>query len=275
MDAEQVVIEAPRGWQGFGTRELWQARELLGFLMWREMRVRYAHATLGVLWTVLQPLATMAVFTVVFARFGGVAATGVPYPLFALIGLVTWTYVSSAISAASDSLIANPTLVTKVYFPRLVIPLAPVGAGLVDLVIAAVLLIAGLLYYGIVPSLARIWLIVPATVILVLATAGLGVLLSAINLRFRDARYTIPFALQLWFFASPIAWSMSSLPERWRAAFTINPLAGIIEGYRAALLPSAPFDAGHLGVAALVSLVIFLFGVSVFRRAERMFADLA
>ncbi|MEO7455258.1 MAG: ABC transporter permease [Gemmatimonadaceae bacterium] len=275
MDGELIVIEPPRGWRGLGLRELAGARELLGFLMWREIRVRYAHTTLGVLWTVLQPLATMALFTVVFARLGGVASDGVPYPLFALVGLVTWTYVSSAISGAADSLIANPTLVTRVYFPRLVIPLAPVGAGLLDLAVAGVLLVFALAWYGIMPSLARVWLIIPATALLVVATAGLGILLSAINLRFRDARYTIPFALQLWFFASPIAWSTASLPDRWRSLFAINPLSGIIEAYRAALLPAAPLDPSHLAGAAVVSVLLLVGGVSYFRRAERSFADIA
>ena len=275
MDAEVIVIEPPRGWQGLGVRELLGARELLGFLVWREIRVRYAHTALGVLWTVLQPLATMALFTVVFARLGGVASDGVPYPLFALVGLVTWTYVSSAISGAADSLIANPTLVTRVYFPRLVIPLAPVGAGLLDLVVAGMLLVGALLYYGIMPPVARVWLLVPVTMVLVLTTAGLGILLAAVNLRFRDARYAIPFALQLWFFATPIAWPMTTLPERWRGVFALNPLAGVVEGYRAALLPAAPLDWSQLGIAAVLSLLLFLAGVTWFRRAERQFADLA
>ncbi len=275
MDRDLIAIEPPRGWQGLGVRELVRARELLGFLMWREIRVRYAHTTLGILWTVLQPLATMALFTVVFARLGGMASDGVPYPLFALVGLVTWTYVSSAISGAADSLITNPTLVTRVYFPRLVIPLAPVGAGILDLLVAGVLLLAALLWYGIMPPLARVWLLVPVTVILVTATAGLGILLSAVNLRFRDARYTIPFALQLWFFASPIAWPMTTLPPRWQPLFALNPLAGVIEGYRAALLPAAPLDWSHLATSAVVALVLLLGGVTWFRRAERMFADMA
>jgi lipopolysaccharide transport system permease protein len=275
MDRDVVVIEPPRGWQGLGARELMGARELLGFLVWREIRVRYAHTTLGILWTVLQPLATMALFTVVFARLGGVASAGVPYPLFALVGLVTWTYVSSAISGAADSLIANPTLVTRVYFPRLVIPLAPVGAALIDLAVAGTLLAGALVWYGILPSLARIWLVVPATMILVLTTAGLGILLSAVNLRFRDARYAIPFALQLWFFGSPIAWPMTSLPERWRPLFALNPLAGVVEGYRAALLPAAPLDWSQLALSGALSATLFVAGVTWFRRAERMFADLA
>ena len=275
MDHNVIVIKPPSGWQGLGARELVEARELLGFLMWREIRIRYAHTTLGILWTVLQPLATMAIFTLVFARLGGVASEGVPYPLFALVGLVTWTYVSSAIAAAADSLIANPTLVTRVYFPRLVIPLAPVGAGLLDLAVAGTLLVVALLWYGIMPPLGRVWLVVPVTAILVVATAGLGILLSAVNLRFRDARYAIPFALQLWFFASPIAWPMTTLPERWRAIFALNPLVGVVEGYRAALLPAAPLDLSLLGTAAVVSVLLCLGGVAWFRRAERSFADIA
>jgi lipopolysaccharide transport system permease protein len=275
MDAEPIVIEPPRGWQGLGARELVGARELLGFLMWREIRVRYAHTTLGVLWTVLQPLATMALFSVVFARIGGVASDGVPYPLFALIGLVTWTYVTTAIAGAAESLITNPTLVTRVYFPRLVIPLAPVGAGLLDLMVATVLLVGALLWYGIIPDLARVWLLIPLTLMLVVAVAGIGILLSAVNLRFRDARYAIPFALQLWFFASPIAWPLSTLPDRWRPVFALNPLAGIIEGYRAALLPAAPLDWSHIGTAAVLAVALLLGGVTWFRRTERTFADLA
>lgn len=275
MDSELVVIEPPHGWQGLGLRELVGARELLAFLMWREIRIRYAHTTLGVLWTLLQPLATMVLFTLVFSRLSGVAPSGVPYPLFALVGLVIWTYTSSAITGAAESLIANPTLVTKVYFPRLVIPLAPVGAGLVDLVVAAVLLVLAQLYYRIVPSFPRVLLVLPVTATLVLATAGIGILLSAINLRFRDARYAIPFALQLWFFGSPIAYSIDSLPERYQFFFRLNPLAGIIEGYRGALLPTAEVNWSHLAGAALMSLLLFIAGVAYFRRAERSFADIA
>jgi lipopolysaccharide transport system permease protein len=270
----EVVIDAESG-AGRGVRELVRARELLFFLIWREIRVRYAHTVLGVLWTVLQPLATMALFTVIFSRLTAVAPIGVPYPIFALIGLVAWTYVAGAVAGAAESLIANPTLITKVYFPRLAIPLAPVGAGLLDFVVSAVLLILGLLYYRIAPPFPHLLLVVPLTVMLVLATAGIGIFLSALNLRFRDARYTIPFALQLWFFGSPIAYSLSSLPDRYRTVFILNPLAGIIEGYRSALLPNSPLEWSHLASAAATSLLLFVGGVVYFRGAERSFADLA
>ncbi|MEO5814963.1 MAG: ABC transporter permease [Gemmatimonadaceae bacterium] len=270
----EVVIEAEKR-DGLGLRELVDARELLLFLVWREIRVRYAHTVLGVLWTVLQPLATMALFTIIFSRLTNVAPPGVPYPMFALIGLVAWSYVAGAVAGSAESLIANPTLITKVYFPRLAIPLAPVGAGLLDFAVSSALLILGLLYYRIVPSFPRVLLVVPITTLLVLATAGIGVFLSAANLRFRDARYTIPFALQLWFFGSPIAYSLSSLPDRYRTLFLLNPLAGIIEGYRAALLPDVPLEWSHLGGAALTSVLLFVTGVVYFRGAERSFADLA
>jgi len=270
----EVVIDA-EGNGGLGVRELVEARELLLFLIWREIRVRYAHTVLGVLWTVLQPLATMALFTVIFSRLTNVAPVGVPYPIFALIGLVAWTYVAGAVAGSAESLIANPTLITKVYFPRLAIPLAPVGAGLLDFAVSSVLLVLGLLYYRIVPPFPRVLLVVPITVMLVLATAGIGILLSAVNLRFRDARYTIPFALQLWFFGSPIAYALSSLPDKYRTLFLLNPLAGIIEGYRSALLPNSPLEWSHLAGAALTSVLIFVAGVVYFRGAERSFADLA
>ncbi|MEO8336686.1 MAG: ABC transporter permease [bacterium] len=270
----EVVIEAEAS-EGLGVRELVEARELLFFLIWREVRVRYAHTVLGVLWTVLQPLATMALFTVIFSRFTNVAPAGVPYPIFALIGLVAWSFVAGAVTGSAESLIANPTLITKVYFPRLAIPLAPVGAGLLDFAVSSTLLAVALVYYRIVPSFPRVLLVVPLTVLLVLATAGIGILLSAVNLRFRDARYTIPFALQLWFFGSPIAYALSSLPDGYRALFLVNPLAGIVEGYRSALLPNAPLEWTHLGGAALTSVLLFIAGVVYFRGAERSFADLA
>ena len=270
----EVVIDA-EGNGGLGVRELVEARELLLFLIWREIRVRYAHTVLGVLWTVLQPLATMALFTVIFSRLTNVAPLGVPYPIFALIGLVAWTYVAGAVAGSAESLIANPTLITKVYFPRLAIPLAPVGAGLLDFAVSSALLVLGLLYYRIVPPFPRVLLVVPITVMLVLATAGIGILLSAVNLRFRDARYTIPFALQLWFFGSPIAYALSSLPDKYRTLFLLNPLAGIIEGYRSALLPNSPLEWSHLAGAALTSVLLFVAGVVYFRGAERSFADLA
>ena len=270
----EVVIEA-EGTEGLGLRELFDARELLVFLIWREIRVRYAHTVLGVLWTVLQPLATMALFTVIFSRMTSVAPAGVPYPVFALIGLVAWSYVSGAVAGSAESLIANPTLITKVYFPRLAIPLAPIGAGLLDFVVSSTLLVLALLYYRIVPSFPRVLLVVPITAVLILATAGIGIFLSAVNLRFRDARYTIPFALQLWFFGSPIAYALASLPERYRVLFLVNPLAGIIEGYRAALLPAAPLEWSHLAAATLTSVLLFIAGVVYFRGAERSFADVA
>lgn len=269
-----VVIEA-EGKQGLGLRELMDARELLFILVWREIRVRYAHTMLGVLWTVLQPLATMALFTVIFSRLPSVALPGVPYPIFALIGLVVWSYVAGAVAGSAESLIANPTLITKVYFPRLIVPLAPIGAGLLDFAVSSALLVLALLYYRIVPSFPQVLFIVPITAVLVLATSGIGIFLSAVNLRFRDARYTIPFALQLWFFASPIAYSVSSLPERYRVFFLANPLAGIIEGYRAALLPNAPIEWSHLAGAAVTSVLLFVAGVVYFRGAERSFADVA
>lgn len=273
-DLNEVVIEA-EGEQGLGIRALIDARELFFFLVWREIRVRYAHTVLGVLWTVLQPLATMALFSVIFSRMPSVAPPGVPYPIFALIGLVAWSYVAGAVAASAESLIANPTLITKVYFPRLAIPLASVGAGLLDFAVSWALLVLALLYYRIVPSFPRVLLLVPITTVLVLATAGIGVFLSAANLRFRDARYAIPFALQLWFFGSPIAYSLSSLPDRYHMLFLLNPLAGIIEGYRAALLPDAPLEWWRLAGAALTSVLLFVAGAVYFRGAERSFADLA
>jgi lipopolysaccharide transport system permease protein len=217
----------------------------------------------------------MALFTVIFSRLTNVAPTSVPYPIFALIGLVAWSYVAGAVAGSAESLIANPTLITKVYFPRLAIPLAPVGSGLLDLAVSSSLLMLGLLYYRIVPPFPRLLLVVPLTLLLVLATAGIGILLSALNLRFRDARYTIPFLLQLWFFGSPIAYSLSSLSDRYRTVFLLNPLAGIIEGYRSALLPDSPVQWSHLAGAAATSMVLFITGVAYFRAAERSFADVA
>jgi lipopolysaccharide transport system permease protein len=255
--------------------ELWAFRDLLYFLVWRDLKVRYAQTVMGAAWAIIQPLLTMVVFTIIFGMFAKVPSDGVPYPVFSLAALVPWTYFSVAFSTSSASLVTNTNLITKIYFPRLVIPLAPVAAGLVDFAIALVILAAAMLLYGIAPSPVAIVVIPLLIAIMAVAAAGVGCLLAALNIQFRDVKYITPFLIQTWMYASPIVYPMSLVPERFRPFYMLNPMAGVIEGFRAVLLGTGPIPWMAIGIAAGVSALVFLAGVYYFRRTERLFADVA
>ena len=236
-----VVRVAPAtGWPGFNLPELWRYRSLLFFLVWREIKVRYAQTVLGAAWAVLQPLLTTVVFTVIFGRFARLPSDGVPYPLFALAALVPWTYFNTAVSGASNSLLANTSLITKVYFPRLIIPAAPVLAALLDLAVSLVALLALMVIYGVYPSAGAPVLLLPSVLMMLLTAAGVGCWLAALNIQYRDVKYVVPFLLQLWMYASPVVYSLSLVPSKYRLAYALNPLAGAIAGFRAALLGTSP-----------------------------------
>lgn len=267
-----VVIRPSTGWTGVSLRDLWAYRELLYFLAWRDIKVRYKQTALGVIWVVIQPLFAMLVFSVFFGRLAGMPSDGVPYPVFAFCALLPWQLFAHALTESSASLVTNQNLITKVYFPRLIIPLAPVLASLLDFLIAFGLLLGMLAYYRITPTL-WVWTL-PLFLLLAIALAiGVGLWLAALNARYRDVRYTIPFLTQIWLFATPIAYPSSLVPEPWRAWYGLNPMAGVVDGFRWALLGTADAPGGLMAVSAAVTLVILVSGVYYFRRTERTFAD--
>ncbi len=271
IESPHFVIEPSRKWNSLNLGDLWAYRELLYFLTWRDVKVRYKQTMLGALWAVIQPLFTMLVFTLFFGKLAGVPSDDIPYPLFAYAGLLPWTYFSNALTNSGNSLVGSSNLITKVYFPRMIIPGAAVAAGLVDFAVAFILIIGLMIYYGV----AITWQIalIPGLVILTSALAlGVGMWTSALNVKYRDVRYALPFLIQLWMFATPIIYPSSIIPARWRWALAINPLAGIIEGYRASLF-GRPIDWTSLGVSTLITLIILVFSAYVFRNMEKTFAD--
>ncbi|MFL6195575.1 MAG: ABC transporter permease [Thermoanaerobaculia bacterium] len=266
-----TVIRPSRGWGSVNLREVWEYRELLAFLVWRDVKVRYKQTLLGAAWAILQPVATMVVFSLFFGRLAGVPSEGIPYPVFSLAGLVPWTFFSQGITQAANSLVGNQSLITKVYFPRLAIPAASVLSGLVDFALAFLILLGIMLGYGIVPSARALW--IPALLVLALVTAlGVGLWLSALNVRFRDVRYVLPFLAQIWLLATPIAYPSSLLSEPWRTVYGLNPMAGVVEGFRWALLGTAA-PGPILAASALAALALLASGALYFRRMERTFAD--
>jgi lipopolysaccharide transport system permease protein len=266
-----LVIDSARGWASLDLRALWAYRELMYFLTWRDIQVRYKQTALGASWAVLQPLATMAVFSVFFGRLAKMPSDGFPYPIWAYAGLLPWQLFSYALTESANSLVGSQALITKVYFPRLVIPISAVLAGLVDFAIAFGILLVFFIYYGIAPTAAVITL--PLFLLLAMITAlGVGLWLSALNVNYRDVRYTIPFLTQFWLFATPIAYPSSLIPERWRAFYGLNPMAGVVEGFRWALLGTAP-PGPMLAVSVAMAVSLLVGGLFYFRRMERTFAD--
>ncbi|MBA2735009.1 MAG: ABC transporter permease [Acidobacteria bacterium] len=252
-------------------REIWEYRELLYFLTWRDIKVRYKQTAMGAAWAIVQPLFTMLVFTLFFSIFVGVPSDGIPYPIFAYAGLLPWTFFAGAVSNCSNSIIGSAGLITKVYFPRMLIPAASVGAGLVDILVATVILIALTLLYGV--TLSGSLVVIPLLTVLTMVLAlGAGILIAALTARYRDVRHVLPFVLQLWMFASPIIYPLSVVPEKWRWALELNPLTGIIEGFRSSLMGRA-FNWRALIVSSVVALALLICSGFVFRRLEKSFAD--
>ena len=266
-----ILIRPSRGWVALNLRDLWRYRELLYFLTWRDIKVRYKQTALGAAWAVLQPFFTMVVFAIFFGRLAGVPSDGIPYPIFAYSALVAWSFFSGALDRAGNSLVGSSHLITKVYFPRLAIPISAVLAGLVDFGIAFVVLLGMMLYYRIYPTIAILTL--PLFLLLAFITAlAVGLWLSALNVQYRDVRYVIPFLIQVWLFATPIAYSSSLVPEQWRALYGLNPMAGVVEGFRWALLGKTP-PGPLLVVSVLVVILLLIGGLYYFRRMEKSFAD--
>ena len=266
-----ITLRPSRGWVPVNLRELWAYRELLYFLTWREIKVRYKQTVLGFAWAIIQPFMMMIVFTLFFGNLAKIPSEGIPYPLFNYAALLPWTLFAEGINRSSISLVQQASLVQKVYFPRLVMPMAGILSPLVDFLIASTILIGMMFYFGYPPTIRMLW--VPAFVILTLMTAfGVGLWLSAINVKYRDVRYTIPFLVQFWLFASPVVYSSSLLPERWQMIYGLNPMAGVIEGFRWALLGTEP-PGSLIAVSVIIVLVILVAGAFYFRRSEKDFAD--
>jgi len=270
-DIPLVTIRGGRRWAALDLRELWQNRDLFFFLIWRDVKVRYKQTVLGVGWAVLQPLLTMAIFTVLFGRLAHVPSEGQPYPIFVYAGLLPWNFFATAVTASSNSLIGNAALITKVYFPRLVIPGAAVGAGLADFAIAAVILFAMCLYYHVSAGIGLLML-APLMILTTVFATAVGLWMSAMNVKYRDIRYALPFMIQIWMYVTPIIYPISFIPQRWRWLLALNPLSGIIEGFRAAIF-NRPFDWNAIAVGALVTLLGLTYAAYDFRRMERVFAD--
>lgn len=271
--ARWTVVEPARRWPALGLAELWAQRELVYFLTWRDVKVRYKQTLLGVAWAVIQPLATMLVFSLFFGRLAKVPSEGVPYPLFALTALVPWTFFSNGLTQSANSVVLNQNLVTKVYFPRLAIPLATVLAGFVDFVLAFALLLAFLVAYGVAPS--ATWLgVVPFSLLAIAATLGVGLWLAALNVRYRDVRYAVPFLTQLWLFATPIAYPSSLLGGTARTVYALNPMVAVADGFRWALLGTPAPSAATVAASCAAALALLASGALFFRRTEQSFADL-
>lgn len=271
---EVLIIQPTRGWLKLNFRELWEYRELLYFLVWRDIKVRYKQTALGAAWAILQPVMTMIVFSVFFGRLAKMPSDGVPYPVFAYTALLPWQLFAYSLSESANSLVGSQHLIKKVYFPRLVVPISSVLAGLVDFAIAFVVLLGLMAYYGIRPTAAIVAL--PLFVILAIATAlSVGLWLSVLNVQFRDVRYTIPFLTQFWLYATPVAYPSSLVPEKWRPLFGLNPMAGVVEGFRWALLGKASNPGPLLWVSIAAVVVLLIGGLAYFRRMESTFADVA
>lgn len=266
-----IVIE-PRPAYAIRWRELWEFRELFAFLIWRDLKVRYKQTALGASWAVLQPLMLMLVFTVFLGRLRGVGPTDVPYPVFALAGLVTWTYFSNAVAGAANSVVGNEALVSKVYFPRLLIPTAAAASYLIDLAVSFVILLVMMGIYTFTPSAAIVLAPVFAVYVVVVAF-GIGLFLAALNVRYRDVRYAVPFLIQFWLFASPVAYQFDVVASRYRLIFALNPLVAGIEGFRSTIIGFEGTPTSVYVISGLSALLLCLFGLVYFRRVERSFAD--
>lgn len=271
-DEPLVTIEANKAWSMAELRDLWAFRELLYFLTWRDVKVRYKQTELGVAWAILQPLLTMLIFTLFFGRLAGVPSDNVPYPIFAYAGLLPWTFFANAITNSGNSLVGSANLITKVYFPRMIIPGAAVAAGLVDFAIAFVILVFLMFYYGVAIGWGLL-MFLPLVLLTTLLAAGMGMWLSGLNVKYRDVRFALPFLIQLWMFVSPVIYPTSFLPAKFRWFLALNPMTGIIEGMRASLF-GLPFNWNSLTLSVGITLGLLLYSSYSFRRMEKSFADI-
>ena len=270
----QIHIRPTKGWVALDLNELWNFRSLLYFLIWRDIKIRYKQTVMGVGWAILQPLIAMLIFTIFFGRLAKMPSDGIPYPIFAYTALVPWMFFANALTLASNSLVMQAQMIKKIYFPRLFLPVASVLAGVVDFVLAFIILLAFMGYYGFLPTINVLWL--PLLLVLALMTSlGVSLWLSAMNVQFRDVRYIIPFLTQIWFFATPIVYPSSLVPEQWRFVHALNPMVGVIEGFRWILLDAGPAPGPSILVSVAVAIFLFVTGLFYFRRLEKTFADVS
>jgi lipopolysaccharide transport system permease protein len=267
------TIRPTKGLVSLNLREIWEYRDLLSILIWRDIKVRYKQTAIGIAWVVIQPLLAMAIFTLFFGKLAKIPSEGIPYPIFAYAALLPWQFFSKALTEASTSLVVNERVITKVYFPRLLVPMAVVLAGLIDFAIAFTILVGMMIYYGIAPS----WGIIAAPLFLFLAlitALGVSFWLSALDVEYRDVRYTLPFLTQLWLFASPVVYPSNLVPEAWRSLYGLNPMVGVVEGFRWALLGSSLLPELRMLLVSIGAVVVlFISGLFYFRRMERTMAD--
>ncbi len=267
-----VRIRPPRGWAALELREVWEYRELLYFLVWRDVKVRYKQTALGIAWVVLQPLATTLIFTVIFGNLAKIPSENLPYAVFAMAGLIPWNYFSTAFARGGTSLVGSANLLSKVYFPRLIIPIASILGGLIDSAIVFIVLIGLMLFYGIVPTWAIVTL--PLFLLLAIATAlGVSLWLSALNVQYRDVGYLVPFIAQFWMYATPVVYPASMIPEQWRLLYSLNPMTGVVEGFRWALFGTGEGPGLTLALAIAMVCVLVVSGLYFFKRMEETFAD--
>jgi len=273
VDAHHTII-APHRWQPFALLTLWRFRELAYFLCWRDIKVRYKQTLLGMLWAVIQPLLTMVVFTVFFGRLAGLQERmESPYAIFVLAGQLPWLLFAQSLSRSSQSVIGSANLVTKVYFPRMIIPISASSACIIDFAIAAVILAVMMPCYGVAFTAKA--LLFPVFVLMAFVCAlGVGIFISALNVAYRDFRYVVPFVIHIWLFVTPVIYPVKIVPERWRWLLALNPMSGAVSGFRASILQEFPFDWGHIGIGAAVAVVVLFLGMAYFRRVERRFADI-
>jgi lipopolysaccharide transport system permease protein len=273
LELPTLRIAPSKGWVPLKLRDLWEYRELLYFLVWRDIKVRYKQTALGASWAIIQPFFTMLVFSVFFGHLAKVPSDGIPYPLFSFAALVPWTFFANGLSQSSNSLVGSGALITKVYFPRLIIPLASVFSGIVDFVLAFLVLLCMMAYYGLLPTINV--LLLPLFLLLALITSlGVGLWLSALNVEYRDVRYIVPFVTQFWMLATPIGYPSSLLHEPWRTLYGLNPMVGVAEGFRWALLGTNTAPGPIIAVSSAAALFILVTGAFYFRRMEKTFADL-
>ena len=271
---ELVTIKPVKGWVPLNLKDLWHYRELIYFLTWRDLKVRYKQSVLGVLWALLKPFMNMVVFTIFFGQLAKVPSDGIPYPIFSYTGLLPWGFFAAALEVSARSMLQSGGMVSKIYFPRIIVPLSSVFANLVDFLIAFTILIGMMIYYQITPTINTLWL--PVFILLAMITAiGVGLWFSALLVMYRDVNYLLPFITEIWKFVSPVVYSATMIPEKWQWLYSINPMAGVVSGFRWAL-PGQPetISVASLGISAGISLVIFISGLYFFRRMERIFADM-
>ncbi len=271
---ETVIIQPVKGWVNLNLRDLWIYRELVYFLTWRDLKVRYKQSVLGVLWAIIKPFMTMIVFTIFFGTLAKLPSDGVPYPIWSYTGLLPWEFFAAALSVSARSMLTSGSMVSKIYFPRIIVPLSSVFANLVDFLIAFVILIGMMLFYHITPTINMIWL--PAFLLLAVITAlGVGLWFSALLVMYRDINYMLPFITQLWMFISPVVYASSTIPEKWRVLYSLNPMAGVVEGFRWAMLGTQQsISPLMIAISSGIAILLFVSGLFFFRRMERVFADM-